>query len=155
MIRPESPPCTVPWARGRCGRPGTYVSPTPVAWIYRCPKGHLFDVPKPEIQEPAYARNTDPSTAAAAAASMTELRLSRLQKKALRAVIAAGGEAINEEIVELSGEEWKDITPRMRPLANKGMVEEAGTRKASTNRQQTVWRVTELGRAWSLQHEPP
>ena len=125
------------------------------AWIYRCDRGHVFEIPKPDFQEPAYARSTDPSTSTAAAVSMTDLRLTRLQAKALRAIITAGGEAINEEIVEISGEAWKDITPRMRPLANKGMVVEAGTKKASSNRQQTVWRVTELGRVWSLQHDPP
>lgn len=47
----------------------------------------------------------------------------------------------NRQLCEATGLEWNTLTPRMRPLANKGEVVEAGTRKYGTWPTAIVWKL--------------
>jgi DNA-binding MarR family transcriptional regulator len=96
--------------------------------------------------EPAHARRSDPDTSHAAADSMDPTRLNKLQRKALVALVVCQGQGTNDEIVELSGETWQTITPRMRPLERRGLVRRSGERRARSGKMQTVWEITDAGR---------
>lgn len=103
----------------------------------------MFDKPR----DYATARRIDPETSHEAARSLDEAVVSRLQRTALLALVRLGGSGTNDEIVTETGVEWNTITPRMRPLATKGMVREDGTRKSErTGRRQIVWTLTPAGR---------
>jgi len=95
----------------------------------------------------ALARDTDPETSTEAALRMTSSRSRELQAKALLALHRLGGAGINDEIVEASGEAWRTITPRMRPLERAGYVHEGPKRKAESGRSQVEWSLTARGRA--------
>lgn len=98
-------------------------------------------------QAPAYARGSDPDTSHEAAASMDVVTVSKLQLIVLRAVHSLGGSGITEEVVEVSGNTWRTITPRFRPLVRMGFLSTPGKRKSpTTNRPQTIWATTEQGR---------
>ncbi len=151
-----------------CDRTGVFLASSPKGDLYRCSKGHTFRVDReqeePAVtgwldsigrhallapdpgQEPAHARSTDPSTSHEAAESMSTKRINTMQLKALTALARLGGRGINDQVVERSGKERNAITPRMRPLCNKGLVREAGKRKSErTNSRQIVWQITNAG----------
>ena len=102
--------------------------------------------PAGDSYEPAHARRSDPDTSHAAADSMDPTRLNKLQRKALVALVVCQGQGTNDEIVELSGETWRTITPRMRPLERRGLVRRSGERRARSGKMQTVWEITDAGR---------
>ena len=94
--------------------------------------------------ERGLARRTDPETSHAAASAIDA---SGLQAVAYEAIIASGERGlINSELVVVTGLDWNTVTPRVRPLVNKGLVYADGTRPGPSGKKQTVWKATALGR---------
>ena len=95
-------------------------------------QGNLFDS---EMSDHGLARNTDPETSHEAAAKVDANHLEHLVWECL----AQHGPMITEQICAAMGMPWKTVSPRLRPLCNKGWVREAGTAMASTGRRVIVW----------------
>ena len=113
-----------------------------------CDCGEKFCTCQTAMFDRAHARKTDPDTSKQAASDLIgKERLSRLQMKALVALETLGGSGINDEVVEASKEDWRSITPRMKPLERKNLVRRNGARKAASGSDQTVWELTIQGRA--------
>ena len=96
----------------------------------------------------AYARHSDPDTSHDAAAALEGKKVSRLEAVALSATQSCGPRGmINDELVEITGIDWKTITPRMRPLERKGWVwrktdmftGKFQTRPGKSGHQQDIW----------------
>lgn len=82
------------------------------------------------------ARRTDPDTSQMAAAALDANPLESLVLETLREF----GPATIEQVAERTGVEWKSISPRFRPLANKGLIRDSGKRVTSShNRSVIVW----------------
>lgn len=92
-------------------------------------------------EKPALARNTDPGTSHAAAASLSEEAVGRLERQVLEALRAAGPEGLTtREIAAKTGIDWGSVTPRMPKLVKAGLVIDSGrTRLTGSNRQAIVW----------------
>ncbi len=75
----------------------------------------------------AWARSSDPSTAHEAAERVKGSKAARLSALVLNALKILG-EATSKEVSDYLGEEYVSISPRFRPLANKGVIEECGKR---------------------------
>lgn len=74
---------------------------------------------------PAFARATDPETSKEAAKSVN---VTYLEGKVLKAIQAAGEKgATQDDLVESLGLPSNSITPRFKPLMNKGLVQDSGT----------------------------
>lgn len=91
----------------------------------------------------AYARNTDPTTAKQAARTV---RVTHLESIVLNAVKLFPMGAIMDDIIEaLPNHEVRSITPRFRPLINKELLVLTGeSRKGKAGRQQQVMKASEL-----------
>jgi hypothetical protein len=94
-----------------------------------------------ELHEPARARNSDPPTSHEAAEKVDANRLEHLVWECL----IERGPMMTEQICVLMRMPWKTVSPRLRPLCNKGWIQEAGTARASTGRRVIVWEA-KLGR---------
>jgi hypothetical protein len=93
----------------------------------------------------AYARRTDPRTSHVAAASMAET-LSEVLRIVFRAVRSQQNGATVDEVVDLTGIEKVTVSPRFKPLCEKGLLEirsnpEGDTikRPGKSGRNQIVW----------------
>lgn len=89
--------------------------------------------PKPALQ----ARRTDPETSRAAAMSVNTTELEEKVWQLLKRYGAHG--LTSEEIAEKLNLSLVTVSPRLRPLANKGRVKETGKRKNSSGRAAIVW----------------
>ena len=87
--------------------------------------------------EPGLARHTDPDTSKEAAKSINVNPLEQLVVNYLY----EHGASTTEEVCAGLSMEWKTISPRFRPLVNKGKIHEVGTAIASTNRRVIVWDI--------------
>ncbi len=83
-------------------------------------------VPGGGFPEGPKVRNSDPETAAAAAA---KLEVQNIQQIIIDCLSKNPEGLTNRQICQITGLEWNTSSPRMRPLANKGVVVEAGKRK--------------------------
>lgn len=84
-----------------------------------------------------YARNTDPLTSDLAAAS---LRVTPLEETCLRTLRNAPQGMTSEELTTATGLSLVTVSPRLRPLYEKGLVMKAeGTRANASGRQAIVW----------------
>ena len=81
----------------------------------------------------APVRRRDPATSRAAAARVDASGLAALVLDALRANPSG---LTSHELAAQLGRDLVSISPRMRPLVDKGFVREAGTRD-----RRTIWRV--------------
>lgn len=88
----------------------------------------------------AWARSSDPSTAHEAANDQRGSKAARLSALVLNALKILG-EATSKEVSDYLGEEYVSISPRFRPLANKGVIEECGKRSKPSA---IVWRIKPL-----------
>jgi predicted ArsR family transcriptional regulator len=89
----------------------------------------------------AYARGRDPATSHAAAES---IRLSDLESTVLIELRKFSDGATSYALAESLGMSLVTVSPRLRPLVNKGLVEDSGRREVgSSGRSQTVWRARE------------
>jgi predicted transcriptional regulator len=85
----------------------------------------------------AFARASDPYTSHEAAAEVPVTRLEAIVLEAIRA--SAIGRTI-DELVDATGLDKVSISPRLRPLCNKGcIVESTHTRPGRSGKQQIVW----------------
>jgi hypothetical protein len=97
----------------------------------------------------AYARRTDPGTSHAAARDIGEVRINELETMAAKAIASHASGIINDQLVRITGIDWNTITPRVRPLINKGLVMTRiidgrdETRPGSKGKGQTVWYATD------------
>jgi len=87
----------------------------------------------------AYARATDPETSAAAAES---IKPTELEGAVLSCLRTFSDGAITHEIAERMNLTPWSISPRMKPLRAKGLIEDSGHKRAwHTGRASIVWRV--------------
>lgn len=95
----------------------------------------------------AYARRTDPKTSHDTASSMKDM-LPQLQAAVLGSLRRAGqrGRTL-DELIEDTGIEKVTISPRLRPLCEKGLVVENGKRLGRSHRHQIVWLAAEFAAA--------
>jgi DNA-binding MarR family transcriptional regulator len=80
----------------------------------------------------AYARNTDPGPSHAAAEAVDATKLEALTLAVLRRFPCG---LTSFEIAEILGLEWSSISPRMKPLEERGLV----VRTAERRNKRTVW----------------
>lgn len=86
----------------------------------------------------ALARKSDPGTSHDAAESVPS---AALQAICLKAITAAPGGLTSEEIAAVTGLPLVTVSPRLRPLAEAGFIQEWGKRKNLSGRQAIVWCV--------------
>lgn len=97
-----------------------------------------FAAPLPALPD-ACARSTDPETAHDAANQTRGSNAARLSGLVLTA-LAARGPSTSEELASYLGESLVSVSPRLRPLARKGLVVEDGKRKTASGSSAIVWR---------------
>lgn len=89
----------------------------------------------------AYARAADPATSHAAAES---IRLTELESTVLAELRKFSDGATSYTLAESLGMSLVTVSPRLRPLVSKGLVQDSGRREVgSSGRSQTVWQATE------------
>ena len=91
----------------------------------------------------AHARRGDPPTAVEAAAA---LNTTPVERAIMTVLLRHGGKTIHE-ITPLQRYPEITVSPRLRPLARKGLVEDSGVRRRHphSNRHGIVWQLTEVG----------
>ena len=88
----------------------------------------------------AVARATDPSTSHEAAASVNATRLESIILDKLKRYPSPG--ATTHELAQALGLELVSISPRMKPLKDKGLVCDTGFRvRGISGRRQIIWRA--------------
>lgn len=93
----------------------------------------------------AHARRSDPETSKQAAISMSEERVSRLEGLVVQA-LSELGPATAEEVCTWLEEDKQHMTPRFRPLEEKGLIERSGLRRPNrSGRMAEMWRLTPKG----------
>lgn len=93
-------------------------------------------------RSPALARNTDPGTSHMAAKAMTP-HVNELETVLLKALRESPNGLTMHELVDKTGLWWNTASPRMRPLARKGLVRDSGERRVGrTGKKCIVWKVT-------------
>lgn len=89
----------------------------------------------------AYARVTDPLTSKIAAANVSS-KVTNLEKQVLHILRLYGG-MTSHELSAKSGIALWSLTPRLKPLVTKGLVERRGTKSfmnaSGRKRMMTVW----------------
>ncbi len=90
----------------------------------------------------AHARTTDPTTSHQAAREVKPEALS-LEQRVLDALSGNPCRGMtSHELVALTGLTWNTVTPRIRPLVKKGLVEDSGMRRnGPTGKKCIVWRA--------------
>ena len=96
-----------------------------------------------DLFEYAHARRTDPDTSRAAADAMTDERLSELAQAALDGVLAHPEGITAQDLARETGYDHNTIAPRLRPLANKGLIHDSGERRipVGKTRPTIVWKI--------------
>ena len=84
----------------------------------------------------AYARASDPETSHDAAKSVES---NRLQTICLKAIRTASNGLTTEELAEVTNLPLVTVSPRMRPLAEMGLIYEGSKRKNRSGRWAIVW----------------
>ena len=78
----------------------------------------------------AFARNTDPDTSHEAARSV-ESKLNNLERLVYESIVDMGG-ATTKEIAAHTGKDRVTVSPRIKPLCNKHLVEDSGARRGKS-----------------------
>lgn len=90
--------------------------------------------------ESGRARRRDPDTAKKAAASVP---VADLEARVLRALRLSKAGMTTHELAWLLKVDLVSVSPRMRPLAEKGLVQDSGERRrGDSGRSSIVWRAT-------------
>lgn len=100
----------------------------------------LFDYKPPPA---AYARATDPRTSHAAAASVN---VPEKELAVLRCLAAMPSGGTVDEVTRRSGIDKVTVSPRFKPLLEKGFIVVDGLRFGESGRQQRVHFITNKGR---------
>lgn len=86
----------------------------------------------------AFARRRDPATSKAAAASISPTPL----EAAVYGALLAHGPMTTHELSEVLRLSLVTVSPRLRPMADRGLVEDSGTKRLNpSGRQSIVWKV--------------
>ena len=86
----------------------------------------------------AYARREDPDTSKEAAATVNSAALEALVVDALR----SNTDSSIQDVVEITGERYRSISPRFAPLRRKGLIYVSGKKRAAqTGRTVQTWRA--------------
>ena len=111
----------------------------PKPQVEKHPAAHLSaEPPNPMPGSGAYARRGDPNTSKDAAATVNSAALEVLVVDALR----SNPDASIQDVVEITGERYRSISPRFAPLRRKGVIYTSGKKKAvQTGRTVQTWRV--------------
>lgn len=89
----------------------------------------------------AFARQSDPDTAQDAARSLTG-QLTTLEKLCLQEIEKSSAGLTSHEIAQLTGLHLVTVSPRLRPLSDKGRIADSGVRRVgSSGRASIVWIV--------------
>ncbi len=96
-----------------------------------------------DLFDSAYARRTDPDTSQDAADAMTDDRLTELAQAALDGIRAHPEGITAQDLARLTGYDHNTISPRLRPLANKGLIHDSGERRIplGKTRATIVWKI--------------
>jgi predicted ArsR family transcriptional regulator len=87
----------------------------------------------------AWARRGDPDTSRRAASSVNP---TALEAKVFGALKSNPSGLTSFEIADVLRLHLVTVSPRLRPLVNRGLVEDSGQRRiGASGRKQTVWRV--------------
>lgn len=89
----------------------------------------------PLFSEPARTRHTDPATSVRAAASVST---GNLERRVLRVLRVAQQPKTSHEIASILGEHLVSVSPRMKPLEERGLVVREGK-----NGRRTLWRAAD------------
>lgn len=103
----------------------------------------IEDCPGPLFAAPAQQHSV---TSRAAADSMDRATLNRLQRLIYDFVADQPGGATDEEIARACSLNPSTARPRRIELERRGLIVEAGTRKAASGRMATVWKSTAASR---------
>lgn len=97
----------------------------------------------PEDGGEAYARNTDPETSHGAADSVKGKEAQRLEKIVLFWLRKYPDGLNTHEIADFSGIGYESISPRMAPMASRGLVHDSGLKRPGPGRRKPciVWRL--------------
>jgi hypothetical protein len=87
---------------------------------------NLFSVTAPAADPAGLARHTDPGTSKAAARDFSSIGVAAAVLRAVRE--AAMGLTI-EECAGITGLSLVTVSPRFRPLANRGLIRDSGRRR--------------------------
>lgn len=89
--------------------------------------------------EPGAHRHDDPDTSVAAAMSIDASRLEAIVLEALRKCLNG---ATTRELADILGIDWGSVTPRMAPLARKGLIYATSERRVGkSGRSGIVWKA--------------
>ena len=96
-----------------------------------------------DLFDSAYARRSDPDTSRSAADAMTDDRLTELALAALGAVRSHPEGITAQDMARVTGYDHNTISPRLRPLANKGLIHDSGERRipVGKSRATIVWKI--------------
>jgi DNA-binding MarR family transcriptional regulator len=96
-----------------------------------------------ELREPPRVRSGDPETAYAAAAAVED-NVTHLQRIVLDALLVAGDKGMtSQEISDYTKIDRVTISPRLRPLADKGLIVDSEERRpGNTGKMGIVWKTT-------------
>lgn len=92
----------------------------------------------------AHARRSDPATSKDAADALEGEVATRMELKVLAALRNSPNGATTHELVGLTGLPYESVTPRIKPLRKKGLVEDSGAKRPGPGgkRQCIVWCLT-------------
>lgn len=90
----------------------------------------------------ALARNTDPETSKTAADEVEGEEASKMEQKVVDALARNKDGLTNHELVSATGVDWNSITPRVRPLVRKQIIEDSGVKRMGPKGKNCiVWRL--------------
>jgi hypothetical protein len=90
----------------------------------------------------AYSRSSDPVTSHQAAESVRGREASEMEGKVLAELQMWPDGLTSHELVWNTGIPWQSLTPRIRPLVRKGLVEDSGIKRSGpSGRSLIVWRA--------------
>ncbi len=104
------------------------------------PVAHLGIQPfDPMPGDGAYARREDPHTSKEAAARVNSAALETLVVDTLR----SNPDSSIQDVIEITGERYRSISPRFAPLRRKGLIYVSGKKRATqTGRSVQAWRAS-------------
>lgn len=101
----------------------------------------LFQIPRPARRETGRARRRDPDTAKKAAGSV---EVTDLEGRVVQALKLCRAGMTTHELARILKLELVTVSPRMRPLAEKGLVYDSRERRrGESGRSSIVWKATE------------
>lgn len=90
----------------------------------------------------AVARHSDPETSQDAARSVEGSEATRMEAKVVATLQQTYSGMTTHEIAQYTGLSLVSVSPRIRPLCRKGLIEDSGERRmGASGRTSIVWRV--------------